>query len=342
MPTWDEWRGFFAPRDAWRVVPGPSLRGDALASGLPCAQTVLGLAWSADGRRVAVASGGSIDGADGLVRVAEPDTGRTWLLHGHVGGTHAVAFDPRTGRLATVGHDGAFGLWDLDEGEGLSTRGPHPRHRVVFARGGDLLIIGDELPDRGGRSSVTVIDATAPRMLGEHPLPADTLVEGLVASPDGDRVLLHLFHRFGAHHLECRTLPGWDLVWSAEGDPTDYVNGLAWPLADTIVRSVSDDGRQRHLQHLDPATGTVRGHRVVGRTMLGGIDCDAVRGRIATIGNEGRLAVWDLSSLEPLGAGDLGDWPATRVALSPDGQRVAVGSAKEDGVWILTLPGSPP
>lgn len=337
MTTWDEWKvALSSTRAVWRAVEGPRLRGAPDAWGLPCTQPVQGLAWSSDGRRVAVAAGGSVASADGLVAVAEPDTGRTWLLHGHVRGTHGVAFDPRTGLLATAGHDGAVGLWDLATGEGFPIPGPRPRQAVAFA--GSVLIVGDELPHSGERSLVTRLDLGPPWGRRDEALPDDTMASGLVVSPDGLRVLVHRFHREGAHGFECRTMADWGLVWAREAVRGELVNGLAWAQADTVVRSISDASRERRLERVDAATGEVRQQRIVGRTMLGGIDVDASRGRVATIGNEGTLALWSLADLEPLGAGELGEWPATRVALSPDGRRVAVGSATDQGVWILTLP----
>jgi WD40 repeat protein len=67
------------------------------------------LAFSADGSRLATASG------DGTVRVWDPRAGeQLLLLRGHKGVVSSVAFSPDGSRLASAGADGTVRMWALD------------------------------------------------------------------------------------------------------------------------------------------------------------------------------------------------------------------------------------
>jgi WD40 repeat protein len=67
------------------------------------------LAVSADGKRLAVASG------DGVARVFDLEKGEGVLeLKGHARAAHVVAFRPDGKELATGGADGAIRLWDAE------------------------------------------------------------------------------------------------------------------------------------------------------------------------------------------------------------------------------------
>jgi WD40 repeat protein len=70
---------------------------------------VVDLAFSADGSRLATASG------DGTVRVWDPRSGeQLLLLRGHKGVVSSVAFSPDGSRLASAGADGTVRIWALD------------------------------------------------------------------------------------------------------------------------------------------------------------------------------------------------------------------------------------
>jgi WD40 repeat protein/mono/diheme cytochrome c family protein len=70
------------------------------------------LAWSADGKKIAVA------GLSPQVNVYDPDTGQA-VSHcaGHKAGIYAVAFNPAGDRLATGGFDGHVRIYNVESGE---------------------------------------------------------------------------------------------------------------------------------------------------------------------------------------------------------------------------------
>jgi len=73
------------------------------------AGTAYGVAWSPDGRRIAVA------GADGTTRVFDPATGQLELiLRGHERAVSTVSFSPDGRRLASHDEGGAIRVWALD------------------------------------------------------------------------------------------------------------------------------------------------------------------------------------------------------------------------------------
>ena len=72
---------------------------------------IAALAWSPDGRRIAVA------GAAPEVNVYDADTGaRVAACKGHTAGIYSVAFSPDSARLATGGFDGMVRLYDAATG----------------------------------------------------------------------------------------------------------------------------------------------------------------------------------------------------------------------------------
>ena len=73
---------------------------------------IAALAWSPDGRRIAVA------GAAPEVNVYDAETGaRVAACKGHAAGIYTVAFSPDSATLATAGFDGMVRLYDAGTGE---------------------------------------------------------------------------------------------------------------------------------------------------------------------------------------------------------------------------------
>ena len=91
---------------------------------------VFGVAWSADGKRLASAAG------DRFVMVWDAETGRNiWIMRGHTAYVDGVVWSPDGTRLASAGFDNSVRLWDPRTGEEtLVLRGDSARFLDVSSR----------------------------------------------------------------------------------------------------------------------------------------------------------------------------------------------------------------
>ena len=100
---------------------------------------VVDLAWSSDGRHLAVAGG------EGKVALAQSGAERFSLnvIGEHLLGTLALAWQPRAQRFATAGQDGAVALWDAEAAREVRRWKPGigAVQALVYAPGGEQLAI---------------------------------------------------------------------------------------------------------------------------------------------------------------------------------------------------------
>lgn len=98
---------------------------------------VVDVAWSPDGRSIAVAGG---EGRVGLARFGN-ETLSLEVCGEHLLGTLAVAWRPHAKTFATSGQDGAVALWDGESGKQVKRwkPAPTPSQALAFSPGGDLL-----------------------------------------------------------------------------------------------------------------------------------------------------------------------------------------------------------
>jgi WD40 repeat protein len=150
-------------------------------------ETVKGVAFAADGRRLA-----SLSVAEGRLPQGD-DTVRVWnvapeatlpVLRGHTNYVYPVAFSPDGRRLASGGWDGTVRLWDAATGELCAPPLPHPKyvHSLAFLPDGPWLLTGSFGDDR-----LRIWDLATARVLREIPGPGRNF-RSLTVSPDGRRV----------------------------------------------------------------------------------------------------------------------------------------------------------
>ena len=82
-------------------------------------------AYSPDGKTLAVGRGGEVDGANGIVTLLDPATGKVQkaLTPGHVYGITDLAFHPDGKHLASCGRDTMIRIWDTTSGKLVSEVG---------------------------------------------------------------------------------------------------------------------------------------------------------------------------------------------------------------------------
>ncbi|HVS40268.1 MAG TPA: protein kinase [Gemmataceae bacterium] len=157
----------------------------------------LGVAWSADGKRIATCGG------DQCAAVWDAETGRRLqTLWGHTAVVHAVAFSPDGREIATAGVDGLVKIWDAELGreEGTLRRvGAGPIWSLAYRPDGARLACS------GMDWSIHVCD---PRRAPDYS-EAYGDVYYMAVSPDGRR--LASFGQYAADGV---------MVWGLRTDPT--------------------------------------------------------------------------------------------------------------------------
>lgn len=272
---------------------------------------ILGVAYSADGRRIATS------GEDGTVRVWTAD------LHGRPRGTPTVlngckcpyrspTFSPDGSLVAAAGANGTATVWDLRSGTQrtvtLDTTGP--TQNVAFSPD------GTELATASLGGSVQVWDHG--RNWQRPVLHVKGQAQGLTYSPDGD--------------IAVGASDGTVQIWNTREMRVDTVlREHTGPITDLTY---SRDGRWLGSASVD---GTARLHRVDGPPaprVLGG-HTGSVQGvaispdgqRVATTGDDATVQLWSVgNATNPLPLRGH-DGIVLDVAFSPDGKQVATVSA---------------
>ncbi len=110
-------------------------------------------AWSADGKKLYLGRGGECDGNNGLVHVADPETGKklsTLTGTGHLNGMTDMLWHPDGKHLATTGRDTMCRVWDVaagklaaEIGKGRGGQFKDWLHALAFTSDGKWLACGD-------------------------------------------------------------------------------------------------------------------------------------------------------------------------------------------------------
>jgi WD40 repeat protein len=298
----------------WDAKSGQPLR--TIADRDSSITAVCAVAFSPDGRRLA---GASLE--DSTARIWDTATGRQLCeLRGHAANVTRLAFSPDGRRLATASEDHTVKVWNADTGRELVTLAGHAAGVAGVAFSPD----GSRLASAGYDHTVRVWDPAGGLLcftIAGHAAP----VTDVAFSPDGQR-------------LATASLDDTVKFWSARGGHADAAfrpagGGLGRLAYSPDGRHLAGGGGRRPdaVAVLDAATGrevwSLTGHKAQVTAVAYAPDGK----RLASLGLDNTVRVWDAATGQAVRTLRLGDGPARGVdfrglAFSPDGRRIAAAA----------------
>jgi WD40 repeat protein len=294
---------------------------------------ILALAFSADGRSLAVSGGGLIPGASS-VRVIDVETRSVRrICHGHVMGVFDLAYDPRTGLLASASHDYSVLLWEVDDrNDAIFLVGDADadisRHCVGFA--GNRVLIGDGETFAGEHASLTSVDlddgSTHTLIELDHDRRLGIAVLDLL--PGGEAIVAVIDHMRDSDVSSEVRIVGVDGTEIARWSPAATIRDVVATERDSLValvhaESEEDDG-VTELVVFDAISGARRANRPVPGAEFGSLAASADRSAVV-VAYEHVVESFRAADLEPGFRFDLNADKALSVAWSPK-DAVAVGT----------------
>ncbi len=306
-------------------------------------QPASALAFSADGKRLAVSGGGMIHGPVGI-HVFDVESGeRTTVCTYHRMGVHDLAF-ASDGLLASVSHDYTAVIWNLEARDAICLlaeewAGAVSRQSTVIA--GNRLLVADGMTWVGNRASLHAFDLdtgahrqwlTLPKKAGIGDLrlaPGMASVVALLASD-----MREMEPPFDVLRLD---LDGREIGRFQFDHAIYHLEAARDGLVVIIGMSYEDDDEGTFAWTID-----LQGDAVARRKLgdhIGGSAARSSNGDRVAIGFEDRVEICAVDTLEPLARFSL-DSHVVGVAWSPDDRWIAAGT--QDGKVQLLDPRTSP
>jgi WD40 repeat protein len=281
--------------------------------------SVLGVAYSPDGTRIATASD------DNTARIWDTTTGETLhTLTGHNSSVRGVAYSPDGTRIATASDDNTARIWDTTTGETLHTLTGHTSSVLGVAYSPD----GTRIATASDDNTARIWDTTTGETL--HTLTGHTnWVLGVAYSPDGTRIATASWDN---------TARIWDTTTGETlhtlTGHTNWVLGVAYSPDGTRIATASWDNTARIW---DTTTGETL-HTLTGHTnSVLGVAYSPDGTRIATASGDNTARIWDTTTGETLHTLTGHTNSVWGVAYSPDGTRIATASDDNTArIWDTT------
>jgi WD40 repeat protein len=284
---------------------------------------VIALAFSPDSRTVAVSGGGMIPGA-ATIRVFDVESRTlTRICHAHVMGVFSLAFDPRTGLLASASHDYSVILWELERREAIflvgEPDGGISRSSVAFVDA--HVVVGDGMTFGGEQACLHTIDLATGERTTLFELDGDRGIAHLTRVPEG--LIVAVREMWSRAPPELRVVAQDGAVITSTVLPRSIYELAAVDARRVIVAEEDADGNTE-LFVVDALSGVRTASRVLGDEIGASIAVSPSGDRIA-VGYADRIEVCDATTLAaraqlPVGA------TVCSVAWSPDGRWIATGT----------------
>jgi WD40 repeat protein len=294
----------------------------------PAGNIVWDLAFSPDGKKIAVNSGSGVTlwDVENLQSIGQPIT---------EGYQYRVAFSP-DGATFVTGSNGDIILWDTETlqpiGEPfMKTADSVVVTSLVFSPDGKTLVSGNKFgagKSGSGDNGIILWDVKSRQPIGQPLLGHTAQIYGLALSPDGTK--------FASGSLDS-TIIVWD---------TTKKNPLGQPLAEyqtnapsmvfspdeKLIASVNEDNS---ISLLDSATHEIIGQPLRGHTaQIYGLAFSPDGKMLASSGYDQTIILWDVSQGQLIGQPLVGHTNSVNaVTFSPDGKILASGS--DDQTIIL-------
>jgi WD40 repeat protein len=289
------------------------------------------MAWSSDGRYVALAgqgSGYSVLVADLDLETSEPPRN----LRGHAGEVRSVSFHPTEHRLLTTGVDRTARLWNLDDEELAPVVMKGHRDTVgsgVFARGGRQIVTAGD--DGAVRIWTPLVDTetSVAAGIGSAATSSDREVESTCENirPDGDKPRI----RYCADRDTLMVASKQAGTLNIPVTPQTRVEQVRFS-ADGLLLAVALENHTTRVHETE--TGALRSE-------MRGYDGDVVEQSfsrddryLASATDDGRISVWDVGGGAKIGELAFGDaWALDEIAFSDDARTVLLTNGDMRTAW---------